>query len=76
MRLIRPALIAAVISVVTGLLGLAPAWAASRSVADIANLSGPDRQKILEEGARQEKEVMFYTSLIVDQVVRPLADGF
>jgi iron(III) transport system substrate-binding protein len=75
-RLIRPALITAVFAVATSLSGLSPAWAASRSVADIANLSGPDRQKILEEGAKQEKEVMFYTSLIVDQVVRPLADGF
>ncbi len=76
MRLIRPALIAAIFSIATSLSGLSPAWAASRSVADIANLSGPDRQKNLEEGAKQEKEVMFYTSLIVDQVVRPLADGF
>ncbi len=53
-----------------------PAVAASRSVEDVARLTGPDRQKILEEGARQEKAVMFYTSLIVDQVVRPLAEGF
>lgn len=55
---------------------LGPAQAASRTIAEIATLSGPDRQQILEDGARQEKELMFYTSLIVDQVVRPLAAGF
>lgn len=46
------------------------------TTAEIAMLSGPDRQRILEEGARAEKELMFYTSLIVDQIVRPLAAGF
>lgn len=71
----------AIASVVV-LLGIAahaapvPAVAASRTIAEIASLLEPDRQQILEEGARQEKEVMFYTSLIVDQVVRPLAEGF
>ena len=76
MCLFRPAMIAVVFSAAMAMLGSSSAWAASRSVADIANLTGPDRQQILEEGAKQEKEVMFYTSLIVDQVVRPLADGF
>ena len=76
MRLFRPAIIAMSIIAAVVAPGLTAAWAATRSVAEIANLSGPDRQQILEAGARQEKEVMFYTSLIVDQVVRPLADGF
>lgn len=71
---------AAIAIVIAASLGVvwsaAPATAASRTISEIANLTGPDRQQILEEGARQEKEVMFYTSLIVDQVVRPLADGF
>ena len=76
MRLFRPAIIVMSIVAAVAAPGLSAAWAASRSVSDVANLSGPDRQQILEQGARQEKEVMFYTSLIVDQVVRPLAEGF
>ena len=56
-----------------------PAGAAQptqRTVAQIAALSGPDRQAILEEGARREGALMWYTALIVNQAVRPLVDGF
>ncbi len=42
----------------------------------IANLSGPERQKILEAGARAEGGLMFYTTLIVRQAVRPLKAAF
>ena len=49
---------------------------ANASVADIATLRGPDRQAILEAGAKQEGQLLWYTSLIVNQVVRPLADDF
>jgi ABC-type Fe3+ transport system substrate-binding protein len=49
-------------------------WAAS--VEDIALKKSADRQKILVEGARKEGKVVFYTGLIVDQVVRPLKEGF
>jgi ABC-type Fe3+ transport system substrate-binding protein len=50
--------------------------APQRSVAEVASLSGPDRQAILEEGARQEGALLWYTTLIVNQAVRPLVDGF
>src|SRR4051812_44513457 len=53
----------------------APAGAAQptqRTVAQIATLSGPDRQAILEEGAKREGALMWYTALIVNQAVRPL----
>src|SRR5205823_8177702 len=56
-----------------------PAGAAQptqRTVAQIAALNGPDRQAILEEGARREGALMWYTALIVNQAVRPLVDGF
>lgn len=43
---------------------------------EIANLSGPDRQAILEAGARAEGGLMFYTTLIVRQAVRPLKTAF
>jgi hypothetical protein len=42
----------------------------------IANLSGPERQKILEAGARAEGGLMFYTTLIVRQAVHPLKAAF
>jgi hypothetical protein len=48
----------------------------SASVAEVATLRGPDRQAILEAGAKREGQLLWYTSLIVNQVVRPLADDF
>jgi ABC-type Fe3+ transport system substrate-binding protein len=49
-------------------------WAAS--VEEIALYNKPDRQKILVEGARKEGKITWYTSLIVDQVVRPVKEAF
>ena len=51
-----------------------PATAAS--VEEIALLKSVERQKILVEGAKKEGKLMFYTALIVDQVVRPLKAAF
>jgi ABC-type Fe3+ transport system substrate-binding protein len=52
----------------------APAGAAS--VQEIALYDKPDRQKMLVEGARKEGKITWYTSLIVDQVVRPVKEAF
>jgi ABC-type Fe3+ transport system substrate-binding protein len=46
------------------------------SVEDIALLRSAERQKILVEGARKEGRLSFYTTLIVDQVVRPMKEAF
>jgi len=46
------------------------------SVEEIALYNKPDRQKILVEGAKKEGKVSWYTSLIVDQVVRPVKEAF
>jgi ABC-type Fe3+ transport system substrate-binding protein len=43
---------------------------------EIANYKGPDRQKILEEGARKEGKVTIYSGMIVDQALRPMAEAF
>src|SRR6185436_13820908 len=43
---------------------------------EVDSLSGPDRQKTLEEGAKKEGVVTFYTSLIVDQIVIPMKEAF
>jgi len=46
------------------------------SVEDVALLKSADRQKILVEGAKKEGKLTFYTTLIVEQVVRPMKDAF
>ena len=46
------------------------------TVEEIALLNRPDRQKILVEGAKKEGKISWYTSLIVDQVVRPVKEAF
>ncbi|HTN70442.1 MAG TPA: extracellular solute-binding protein [Methylomirabilota bacterium] len=55
-------------------LGAQPSEAAS--IDEIAMLKSADRQRILVEGAKKEGKVMWYTTLIVDQVVRPLKEAF
>lgn len=50
--------------------------ALAASVEQIALLKSPERDKLLVEGAKREGKVMFYTALIVDQVVRPLKAAF
>src|ERR1043166_3987080 len=46
------------------------------SIEDVAMMKSADRQKILVEGAKKEGKLMWYTTLIVDQVVRPVKDAF
>ena len=64
----------AVLSVLLVLLGAAPAAALQQS--EIALLQGPERQRILEEGARREGTVTLYSGLTIDQVLRPLVAAF
>ena len=46
------------------------------TVEEIALLNRVDRQKILVDGAKKEGKISLYTTLIVDQVVRPVKDAF
>ena len=46
------------------------------SVEEIATMKSAERQKVLVEGAKKEGKVTWYTTLIVDQVVRPVKDAF
>jgi len=55
--------------------GLVPSSAVA-TVEEIALMNRPDRQKILIEGAKKEGKISWYTTLIVDQVVRPVKDAF
>jgi iron(III) transport system substrate-binding protein len=43
---------------------------------EVAALKGPDRQAKLEACAKQEGKVTWYTTLIIDQAARPLAQAF
>jgi iron(III) transport system substrate-binding protein len=65
------------VAVATGAVALAasiaPALAQPKTVAEIANYTGPDRQKILEDGARREGSLMLYAT---GTQIQPLLDRF
>jgi ABC-type Fe3+ transport system substrate-binding protein len=56
--------------------GLGASAAAAQAPDDIFKYSGPDRQQKLIEGARKEGQVVFYSAMIVNQALRPIADRF
>ncbi len=37
---------------------------------------GPDREQKLIDGAKQEGELVIYSTLIVNQALRPIVDAF
>src|SRR5437016_6168153 len=43
---------------------------------EIFNYKGPDRDQVLIEGAKKESQVVLYSALIVNQMLRPLTAGF
>jgi ABC-type Fe3+ transport system substrate-binding protein len=60
---------------------VAGAWpllgiSAAATVDQIALLKGADRQKVLVDGAKKEGKVVWYSTLIVDQLVRPVKVAF
>jgi ABC-type Fe3+ transport system substrate-binding protein len=46
------------------------------TVEQIALLKGSDRQKVLVDGAKKEGKIVWYSTLIVDQLVRPVKVAF
>ncbi len=46
------------------------------TLAELALYQGADRQQILEEGAKKEGKLTFYTTGILTQSVRPVVDAF
>ncbi len=64
--------IAGVIAIVV----LSSSSSGAATVDEIMLYNKPDRQKVLLEGARKEGKITWYTSLIIDQVVRPLKQAF
>jgi ABC-type Fe3+ transport system substrate-binding protein len=53
-----------------------PGGALALTASEIANLDGPDREKVLMEGAKKEDGMLWYTTLQVDEASRPLTDAF
>lgn len=68
----------AILAVLMALLVLAGIGrsASAATVEEIALMNRADRQKMLLEGAKKEGKISWYTTLIVDQVVRPVKDAF
>src|SRR5436305_75663 len=50
--------------------------AAAQATDNPAMVRGPDREKRLIDGARKEGQVTVYSSMIADQALRPILDGF
>jgi ABC-type Fe3+ transport system substrate-binding protein len=59
-----------------GVLALGLGVARAETVADVATLTGPDREKTLIEGAKKEGKLVLYSAMIEDQALRPIAAAF
>ena len=49
---------------------------AAATVEDVALIKAPNRQSLLEEGAKKEGKLLWYTTLIVNQALKPLKEAF
>ena len=70
----RVATACAAVVVFASLTLAAPLQAATQ--AEIAKLNGPDRQKVLEEGAKKEGAVAIYAALGVNEGLGPILEAF
>jgi ABC-type Fe3+ transport system substrate-binding protein len=57
-------------------MGLTTAPAQAMTAEEILLYKGADRQEMLLKGARKEGRMVIYSSLIVNQMLRPLTEGF
>jgi ABC-type Fe3+ transport system substrate-binding protein len=64
----------AAMAALAAFLTLAPARA--QEAPEILNYSGADRQEKLLEGAKKEGQVVVYSAVMVNQAMRPIAEGF
>ncbi|MFC1817266.1 ABC transporter substrate-binding protein [Thermodesulfobacteriota bacterium] len=65
-----------VLAAVLVIAGTGAAAGKPKTVAELALYKGGDRQQILEAGAKQEGKLLFYTSGILKQAVRPVVSAF
>src|SRR5215510_10394884 len=59
-----------IVAILVGTLFIAPASAQTSkpsSAADLASYTGPDRERLLVEGAKREGKVVWYTTLAAEQ---------
>jgi ABC-type Fe3+ transport system substrate-binding protein len=56
--------------------GFAAPEARAAGFDQIANMTGPDRQKVLEEGAKKEKEVLMIGGINAETASRPILKAF
>jgi iron(III) transport system substrate-binding protein len=68
--------VAALLAVAVSFVWLGSASAQTKTVAELAAYQGPDRQKILEEGAKKEGTFTWYTSGTVPTLVIPTIKAF
>jgi ABC-type Fe3+ transport system substrate-binding protein len=66
--------IAAIVVAVAAAIG--PTIARALTAEEVLNYRGPDRQQVLEDGARKEGAVFVYSGMIVNQLLRPLTEAF
>ena len=66
----------AIFCCVTICFSFSQAHAQTRPTDQILNYKGADRTSMLIEGAKKEGEIVFYSAMIVNQALRPVADGF
>jgi iron(III) transport system substrate-binding protein len=64
------------LAVIAVAVALGSASAHALTTEEILNYKGPDRQKMLEDGARKEGTVVIYSGMIVNQLLRPLTEAF
>src|SRR5262245_28792816 len=57
-------------------LSLWPTAAPALTTDEILNYTAPDRQQVLEDGARREGIIVIYSGMIVNQLLRPLTEAF
>src|SRR6267142_1138062 len=63
-------------AIAVAILALLIGTASSHAQTDIMHYRGADREQKLIEGARKEGQVVLYSALIVNQMLRPLSAGF
>jgi iron(III) transport system substrate-binding protein len=68
--------VVALLAIAASFVWLDPASAQPKTVAELAAYQGPDRQKILEEGAKKEGTFTWYTSGTVPTLVLPTIKAF
>ena len=64
------------VSCMVACLALGAGPAAALTPQEIFNYRGADREQMLIEGAKKEGQVVLYSALIVNQMLRPLTAGF